>query len=112
MSNETRVDNPLAGMFKFYVDLSEQMAPVVKQGIEDWFTVYTKLWTETLKMQGDFLGQVTGMKRSADFTNQAKDFGEKVMETQKNVSTDVVDTTLKGVRSFKAAAKRVKDLNQ
>ena len=108
MATQTNTDNPLGNIFQLYLNLAEQTAPVIKQGIEDWFTVYSKLWTEGFRMQSEWLKQFTGNTDSAGFTEKAKDFGEKVMEAQKNVSTDMVDTAVKGAKSFKEAARKVK----
>ena len=46
MTTETNPDNPFANVFQFYFDQAEKLTPVIKQGVDDWFTVYTKIWTE------------------------------------------------------------------
>ena len=100
----TNTDNPIANIFQFYFDLADKITPVIKQGIEDWFTIYSKLWTEGIRLQGEWLKQFTVDNNTSNFTDPAKEFGEKVTETQKNVTTNIVDAAMENVKTFKEAS--------
>ena len=105
MRTETKSDNPFANIFQFYFDQAEKITPVIKQGIDDWFTVYNKIWIEGMKMQSVWIKQWTGNKESTVFTEQSKNLGEKIIEIQKEFCTGMVNVGMKGVKSFIEAAK-------
>ena len=108
MPTETNIDNPFANVFQFYLDQAEKITPVLKQGVDDWFTVYNKIWVEGMRLQSDLIKKWTGNKESAVFTEQVKNFGEKIIQTQKEVSIAVVDISLKSVQSITEASKKIK----
>jgi hypothetical protein len=108
MTTETKPDNPFANIFQFYFDQAEKITPVIKQGIDDWFTVYNKIWTEGMKLQSEWIKQLTGNKESTFFTEQAKNLGEKIIEIQKEVSTGMVNVSMRGMKSILEAAKKSK----
>ena len=106
MATETKPGNPFANIFQFYFDQAEKITPVIKQGIDDWFTVYNKIWTEGMRLQGEWIKQWTGNNESTVFTKQAKDLGEKIIEIQRELSTGMVNIGMKGVKSIIEAAKK------
>jgi hypothetical protein len=108
MATETNIDNPFANVFQFYFDQAEKMTPVVKQGIDDWFTVYGKIWTEGMRLQSELIKKITGNKESAAFSEQAKNFGEKLIQTEKEVSTAIIDISMKGVKAITETARKIK----
>ena len=108
MTTETKPGNPFANIFQFYFDQAEKITPVIKQGIDDWFTVYNKIWIEGMRLQSEWIKQWTGNKDSAFLTEQAKNLGEKIIEIQKELSTGMVNFGMKGVQSIIEAAKKSK----
>jgi hypothetical protein len=108
MTTQKKSDNPFANVFQFYFDQAEKITPVIKQGIDDWFTVYNKTWIEGMRLQGEWIKQWTGNKEGAAFTEQAKKLGEKIIEIQKELSIGIVNVSMKGVKSIIEAAKKSK----
>jgi hypothetical protein len=108
MITQKKSGNPFANVFQFYSDQAEKITPVIKQGIDDWFTIYTKIWTEGMRLQSELIQQVTGNKESASVTNQVKNLGEKIIEIQKELSTGIVNAGIKGIKSILEAAKKSK----
>jgi hypothetical protein len=106
MATETKPGNPFANIFQFYFDQAEKITPVITQGIDDWFTVYNKIWTEGMRLQSEWIKQWTGNKESTVFAKQAKDLGEKIIEIQRELSTGMVNIGMKGVKSIIEAAKK------
>ena len=62
MENEAKTENPFADIMGFYIKQAELLAPVIKQGMEDWFAVYTKLMTESMRLQAEWMKQGFGTK--------------------------------------------------
>ena len=61
-----------------------------------------------MRLQGEWIKQWTGNKESTVFTEQAKNLGEKIIEIQKELSTGMVNVSMKGVKSIIEAAKKSK----
>ncbi|MEO8414205.1 MAG: hypothetical protein ABI472_11130 [Ginsengibacter sp.] len=108
MTNETNGDNPLANVLEFYFEQSEKLSPIIKQGIDDWFTVYSKIWTEGMRLQSELIKKWTGNKESAVFSEQVKNFGATIIQTQRDVTTSLVDIGMKSGRSIAVASKKIK----
>ncbi len=108
MSTQTNTENLFQNLFQFYFDEAEKMTPVLKQGIDDWFAVYNKIFTETMRLQSGFIKKLTGNNESAAFADQAKNLGEELIKTQKDVSTGLVDVGMKGIKSLKDIVKKTK----
>ena len=108
MANETNIDNPLTNVLQFYFDQSEKLSPVIKQGIDDWFTVYNKIWTESMRLQSELIKKWTGNKESAVFSDQVKNFGATIIQTQRDVTSSLVDIGLRSSKSIAAASKKIK----
>ena len=108
MTTETKPGNPFANIFQFYFDQAEKITPLIKQGIDDWFTVYNKIWTEGMRLQSEWIKQWTGNKEGAAFSEQAKNLGVKIIEIQKELSTGILDVSMNGVKSILEAAKKSK----
>ena len=107
MATETK-NNPFSNIFQFYLDQAEKLTPVFKQGIDDWFTVYNKVWIESMQLQGKLVQQLTGNTESVKFNEQAKKFGEKIIDIQKEFSNSMVNVGLNGIKSIIEAAKESK----
>jgi hypothetical protein len=107
MAAETK-NNPFSNIFQFYLDQAEKLTPVLKQGIDDWFTVYNKVWIESMQLQGKLIQQLTGNTESIKFNEQAKNFGERIIDIQKEFSSSVMDVSLSGIKSIIEAAKKSK----
>jgi hypothetical protein len=107
MAAETK-NNPFSNIFQFYLDQAEKLTPVLKQGIDDWFTVYNKVWIEGMQLQGKLIQQLTGNTESIKFNEQAKNFGERIIDIQKEFSSSVMDVGLSGIKSIIEAAKKSK----
>ncbi|MEO8763372.1 MAG: hypothetical protein ABI416_03755 [Ginsengibacter sp.] len=108
MSTETQTGNPFANILQFYSDQAEKITPTLKQGIDDWYTVYNKIWTEGMRLQSAWITQFTGTKESAAFNEQAKNLGENIIGIQKELSSGMLDVGLKGIRSIIDATKKIK----
>jgi hypothetical protein len=106
MTTETKPGSPFTNIFQFYFDQAEKITPVIKQGIDDWFTVYNKIWIEGMKLQSEWTKQWMGNKESAAFTEQAKKLGEKIIAIQKELSIGIVNVSMKGVKSVLEAARK------
>ena len=105
MVSETKPVNPFTNIFQFYLNQSEKIEPVVNQGIDDWFTVYNKIWIEGMRLQSEWVKQWTGNKESAEFAELAKNLGEKIIKIQKELSTGMVNIAMKSVKSIIEAVK-------
>lgn len=102
-----RKDNPITSLSEFYIGQMEQMAPKLKQAIEDWFAFHNKLWNEGIKLQEDWIKQFTNAKENTtEFSKQSRSFVQKVMNIQKDVSTNVVDLFMQGVQSLKKSQEK------
>jgi hypothetical protein len=89
-------------VLEFYINLADEVSPKMKKGIEDWFVFYGKLWEQGIKLQEDWINQWVGKNRSSsNVAEEVKDFGEKVMASQKKASTGIVDATVEGIKSFR-----------
>ncbi len=106
MATEAKTSNPFTNIFKFYFDQAEKLTPVLKQGIDDWFTVYKKVWKEGMQLQNKLITQWTGNTESAALNEQAKNLGEKIIEIQKEFSSSMLNVSMKGVKSIIEAAKK------
>jgi len=104
---ETKKDSRSAGLSDFYFEQMEQLEPKIKQGIEDWFTFYGKLWNQGLTWQEDLIKQFTNSKESStEFTRQSRSLIQKVMNIQKDFSNNVVDAAMRGVQSLKKSQEK------
>lgn len=102
MSTAKTTDNPISNVLEFYISLADELSPKMKKGIEDWFTFYGKLWEQGIKLQEEWVSQWVGKNNSSSkVADEVKDFGDKVMASQKKASTDIVDATVKGIKSFR-----------
>jgi hypothetical protein len=108
MSTETNPTNPFATILQFYSSQAEKISPVLQQGIDDWFTVYNKIWTGGMKLQSDLIKQVTGTEQNNELSEQLKNIGVKVIAMQKEFSSNLVNAGMKGVKSIIEAAKKNK----
>ena len=108
MLTEIQTGNPFANILQFYFDQAEKITPVIKQGIDDWFTVYNKIWVEGMRLQSEWIKQVTGNKESTVFNEQGKNLGEKIIEIQKELSAGMVTVGMKGVKSIIEATRKSK----
>ncbi|MEI9807300.1 MAG: hypothetical protein WDO16_05115 [Bacteroidota bacterium] len=102
MAAAKTTDNPIGNVLEFYINLAEELSPKMKKGIEDWFTFYGKLWEQGIKLQEDWMNQWAGKNSSSSrVAEDVKDLGEKVMASQRKASTDIVDATVQGMKSFR-----------
>ena len=105
MVSEKKPANPFANIFQFYLNQSEKIEPVINQGIDDWFTVYNKIWIEGMRLQSEWVKQWTGNKESAEFSEQTKHLGEQIIKIQKEISNGMVNIAMKSVKSIIEAVK-------
>ena len=108
MPTETETGNPFANIFQFYSDQAEKITPVINQGIDDWFTIYNKMWSEGMRLQSDWIRQWAGNKESAHFSAQARNLGESIIQIQKELSTGIVNVGMKGIQSIIDAVRKSK----
>ena len=108
MSAETNPANPFANILQFYSSQAEKISPVLQQGIDDWFTVYNKIWTGGMKLQSDLIKQMTGSEQNNELAEQVKNIGVKVIDLQKEFSSGIVTAGMKGIKSIIDEAKKNK----
>lgn len=92
-------NNPFSGLFQFYGNQVEKLQPVIKQGIDDVYTVYNKVWTEGMKLQSDTIKKWTGNESNSTYTDHAKEFGSKIIQVQKESTHAIADIGLKSLLS-------------
>jgi hypothetical protein len=102
MATTKTTDNPFSNVLEFYINLADEMAPKMKKGIEDWFAFYSKLWEQGIKLQQEWMSQWMGKNNDASaVATGVKDFGDKIMASQKKASTDMINSAVEGVKSFR-----------
>jgi hypothetical protein len=109
MATQNHNSNPFPDMFQFYLSQVEKMNPVVKQAIDDWFNVYKKIWTAGLRTQNGLFKKFAGNSINDDISEQAIVLGEKMLDLQRDLSTSVMNTGMKGIKAIMEAAKKNKN---
>ena len=61
-----------------------------------------------MQLQGKLIQQLTGNTESIKFNEQAKKFGERIIDIQKEFSSSMVNVSISGVKSIIEAAKKSK----
>lgn len=106
MSAESKNNNPFSGLFQFYAGQAKKLDPIIGQGIDDAFSIYNKAWTEGMKLQSESIKRWTGNNALASYIENAKIFGEQLIQIQKDSTHAIVDTTMKSLLSMLDATKK------
>ena len=102
---EAKTENVYNDVFQFYVNQFEQFVPIARQAVEDWYTLYEKIWDNTFKLQEEFYRQWTNKgEDTSDVTEQGRSFAQKIINTQKEIAVTAIDMAARNVQSLKRPA--------
>ena len=106
MPTGKQATNAFGNIIQFYADQAEKINPVINQGLDDWFSVLTKMWREGMRLQNEWTQQWTRNPEAAAYNAQATAFGEKLLTVQKEWSNCLVNAGMNGVKSMVDAVKK------
>lgn len=102
MATATSSNSPLQKVFEFYLDRYEQLAPKIKEGIEDWYNFSGKALDQYFKLQQDFWNKLLDKSSPAqDINDQSKSIVKSIIDFQKEAFIATVDTIAKTVRTVR-----------
>lgn len=91
MTKDSKIVNPFSNLLGLYTSEVEKMQPVVKQGINDVFSVYQKLWTKLTQLQKDAIIKLSGNDLTASYIENSKVLGDKMIQLQKETFQVITD---------------------
>ena len=107
MANESKTGNTVTKILGFYESQLKKLQPVIKQGIEDAYRVYNKIWMEEMKLQDEAVKKWAKNDASSSYIQNTKLFGEQIIRIQKDTIHAIADITIKSVLSVIEASKKI-----
>lgn len=87
------------------MDQYGEIAPKLKQGIEDWYNFSGKALEQYVRLQEEFWGIIVTKKaKTEDVAEQGRSFAQSVINFQKDLSVSAVDVVSKGLQSVRKQA--------
>jgi hypothetical protein len=107
MPNESKTGNTFVNILGFYESQLKKLQPVIKQGIEDAYHVYNKIWMEQIKLQDESVKKWARNDAASSYVQNAKIFGEQIIRIQKDTTHAMADITIKSVLSVIEISKKI-----
>jgi hypothetical protein len=106
MTKDSKIVNPFPNLFGVYTKEVEKMQPLVKQGINDVFAVYQKMWTAITHLQKEAIIKGSGNYSTASYIENAKVVGDKMIQLQKETSQAIADLSFRNWLTMIDASKK------
>lgn len=107
MVNNANKNNTYSILLGFYTAQARKIEPVIKQGINDTFIVYNKLWTKGMNLQTEQIRKLAKDNTIVSYFENAKTFGERVITIQRDTAHAIADSALKSVLSIIEASENL-----
>jgi hypothetical protein len=104
INNKTQ--NSFINILQFYTRQIEKAEPVIKQGIDDLFAIYKKVWTEGSRLQQESIKKWLKNNTAVTYIENTKELGEKMIQIQQDSTHALADVSIKSLLSIIEASKK------